>query len=174
MESSNAAKEGMRHARKVICISGKVRQLLIDGMGAEANAEVVYNGTDSDLFSPASTSDRTPTILIVGNLLAGKGHELVLRAICRVKDSRPGLQCRIIGEGAHRDRFANLARDLGISDHTLQSWKKQLQQTPENAFPGNGNPRDPETAALQRELRRLKEENEILKKAVGIFTKLPR
>jgi glycosyltransferase involved in cell wall biosynthesis len=104
-------------ARKVICISDRVRQLLIDGMGARANAEVVYNGTDSDLFSPASTSDRTPTILIVGNLLAGKGHELVLRAFCRVKDSHPGLQCRIIGEGAHRDRFANLARDLGISDH---------------------------------------------------------
>jgi transposase len=72
-----------------------------------------------------------------------------------------------------RGNISAAARDLGISDNTLQSWKKQLEQTPENAFPGNGNPRDPETAQLQRELRRLKEENEILKKAVGIFIVRP-
>jgi transposase len=72
-----------------------------------------------------------------------------------------------------RGNLSAAARDLGISDNTLQSWKKQLEQTPENAFPGNGNPRDHENAQLQRELRRLKEENEILKKAVGIFTARP-
>ena len=72
-----------------------------------------------------------------------------------------------------RGNISAAARDLGISDNTLQSWKKQLQQTPENAFPGNGNPRDPEAAALQRELRRLKEKNEILKMAVGIFIARP-
>jgi transposase len=72
-----------------------------------------------------------------------------------------------------RGNISAAARDLGISDNTLQSWKKQLEQTPENAFPGNGNPRDQQTAALQRENRRLKEENEILKKAVGIFIVRP-
>ena len=72
-----------------------------------------------------------------------------------------------------RGNISAAARDLGISDNTLQTWKKQLEQTPENAFPGNGNPRDSETAALQRENRRLKEENEILKKAVGIFIVRP-
>ncbi len=74
---------------------------------------------------------------------------------------------------SERGNLSAAARDLGISDNTLQSWKKQLQQTPQNAFPGNGNPRDPEMAQLQRELRRVKEENEILKKAVGIFTARP-
>jgi transposase len=69
-----------------------------------------------------------------------------------------------------RGNISAAARDLGISDNTLQAWKKQLEQTPDNAFPGKGNPRDTETAQLQRENKRLKEENEILKKAVGIFT----
>jgi transposase len=72
-----------------------------------------------------------------------------------------------------RGNISAAARDLGISDNTLQSWKKQLEQTPENAFPGNGNPRDAENAALKRQLKRLQEENEILKKAVGIFTVRP-
>jgi len=103
-------------ARKVISISEKVERLLRDSAGAAIAAEVVYNGTDPERFAPGSPEDGPPTILIVGNLLAGKGHELLLRAIRRVKDSHPGLQCQMIGEGADRERFATLARDLGISD----------------------------------------------------------
>ena len=72
-----------------------------------------------------------------------------------------------------RGNIAAAARDLGISDTSLENWKRELEQTPENAFPGNGNPRDKEAAQLQRELKRVKEENEILKKAVGIFTARP-
>jgi teichuronic acid biosynthesis glycosyltransferase TuaC len=111
-----ASVEVYERASKVICVSDKVRQLLITGMDTKVAAEVVYNGTDPTLFTPASAPEPTPTILIVGNLLAGKGHELVLRVFARIKGSHPGLQCRIIGEGAHRDRFAALARDLAISD----------------------------------------------------------
>ena len=69
---------------------------------------------------------------------------------------------------------AQTARDLGSSDNTLQGWRSQLTKTPENPFPGNGNARDAELVALQRENARLAEENEILKAAVGIFTKAPR
>ena len=74
-----------------------------------------------------------------------------------------------------RGNITAAARDLGLNANTLQNWKKQLEQTPENlkVFPGNGNPRDRENAQLQCENRRLKEENEILKKAVGIFTVRP-
>ena len=72
-----------------------------------------------------------------------------------------------------RGNIAAAARDLGVSDTSLENWKRELEQTPETAFPGNGNPHDKVTAQLQRELKRVKEENEILKKAVGIFTARP-
>jgi glycosyltransferase involved in cell wall biosynthesis len=103
-------------ASKMICISGRVQQLLTDGTAVTVASEVVYNGTDTSVFAPGPTQEQAPTILMVGNLLAGKGHELVLRALGRLKDSHPGLQCRIIGEGADRDRFARLTKELGISD----------------------------------------------------------
>ena len=83
--------------------------------GATAESEVVYNGTDTELFAPKHNDSEQQSILIVGTLLAGKGHELVLRAIGRLKQSHPDFQCKIIGEGADRDRFARLAQDLGIS-----------------------------------------------------------
>jgi teichuronic acid biosynthesis glycosyltransferase TuaC len=103
-------------AGKVICISGKVKQFLIDGMGAPVDAEVVYNGADPNMFAPSSTPTGAPAILIVGNLLAGKGHEVVLRALGRLKASYPNLRCDMIGEGADQERFAALARELGIGD----------------------------------------------------------
>lgn len=56
----------------------------------------------------------------------------------------------------------------------LQRWKKALQEQPTNPFPGNGNSHDADTARLQREVARLREENAISKKAVGIFTSGPR
>ncbi len=73
-----------------------------------------------------------------------------------------------------RGNSAQTARELGISDNTLQGWKLQLDRAPENPFPGNGNPPDPEMARLQKENARLKEESAILKKAMGIFTPGPR
>jgi glycosyltransferase involved in cell wall biosynthesis len=103
-------------ASKVVCISERVRQLLLEGAGAAIHSEVVYNGTNTDLFTPGASLDDPLTILIVGNLLAGKGHELVLRACARLQDSHPGLQCQIIGEGADRGRFTALAAELGLAD----------------------------------------------------------
>lgn len=109
-----------RNAHTVICISEKIERLLRDGMDS-VKAEVVYNGTDPGRFTPAGIasgpeSEESPTILMVGNLLAGKGHELVLKAIAKLTNLFPELQCRIIGEGADRERFARLAGDLGISN----------------------------------------------------------
>jgi transposase len=72
--------------------------------------------------------------------------------------------------------LAATARDLNVNESLLQKWKQKLADTPagEQPFPGKGNSRDQELDRLQRENARLKEENEILKKAVGIFTNRPR
>jgi len=69
-----------------------------------------------------------------------------------------------------RGNLVQTARELGVNETVLQRWKKALQQQPENPFPGQGHPADPERARLERELARLREENAILKKAVGSFT----
>jgi transposase len=72
-----------------------------------------------------------------------------------------------------RGNTSAVARDLGIHESLLSKWKQRLQTAPERPFPGQGNPQDAELAALKRENARLKEEVEILKKAVGIFTVRP-
>lgn len=72
------------------------------------------------------------------------------------------------------NNVAATARELGIDHSLLIRWKQQLQDEGERAFPGNGTPRDQELAQLKRENARLREEVEILKKAVGVFSSRPR
>jgi transposase len=69
---------------------------------------------------------------------------------------------------------AQAARDLGLSQNMLGRWKKQLESDSERAFPGQGQPRDEELARLRREVEVLRQERDILKKAVGIFSQAPR
>jgi glycosyltransferase involved in cell wall biosynthesis len=101
-------------ANKVICISEKIRRILVEGSRSGFSAEVVYNGTDPDCFTPGETQQGAPTLLVVGTLLAGKGQELVLKAMACLSQAYPDLRCQIIGEGADRSRFATLAIQLGI------------------------------------------------------------
>jgi transposase len=72
--------------------------------------------------------------------------------------------------------ISHAARDLGISQTVLGRWKKQFEADPEQAFPGKGKlkPQDEELARLRRELAIVREERDILKKAVGIFSRVPK
>lgn len=71
---------------------------------------------------------------------------------------------------------AQAARDLGIAESVLGRWKKQFAEVPEQAFPGKGRlkPQDEELHRLRRELARVRQERDILKKAVGIFSRVPK
>jgi transposase len=68
---------------------------------------------------------------------------------------------------------AELARELGVPRNRLYKWQAQVRAHGEQSFPGSGRlpaPED-EVAQLRRENARLREERDILKKAVAFFTK---
>jgi transposase len=64
-----------------------------------------------------------------------------------------------------------VARDLGISDSALCKWCKEFGMHGEQAFPGKGHQMalEEEVRRLQKENEILRQEREILKKAVRIF-----
>ncbi len=64
-----------------------------------------------------------------------------------------------------------IAKDLGIRQDALSRWKREFNQENLEVFPGNGNPRDEEVARLKKELTEITLERDILKKALGIFSK---
>lgn len=66
-----------------------------------------------------------------------------------------------------------LALELGVRRNQLYKWQEQLREKGEGAFPGKGrrNEKDDELARLKRELDRVKEERDILKKAALYFAR---
>ena len=71
---------------------------------------------------------------------------------------------------------AEVARELGINRNVLDRWKRALgKKGAAAAFPGNGNlsAEKKELEELRRELARVKEEREILKKAMAVFSRRP-
>jgi transposase len=69
--------------------------------------------------------------------------------------------------------LSELCRELGLGQTLVSRWRGQLSKKGETAFPGHGNrgSKASEVAELKKELARLKEENEILKKAAAYFAR---
>jgi transposase len=70
-------------------------------------------------------------------------------------------------------KHSEIAQDLGINRNMLARWMREVKQRetrPMKAFTGRGNARDEQMARLRKENVGLRETNEILKKAIAIFT----
>jgi len=68
------------------------------------------------------------------------------------------------------------ATSLGIRADLLRRWEKEYSANKTAPFPGSGHLKDPEEERfrkLERELRRVTEERELLKKALAVFSRTP-
>ena len=68
---------------------------------------------------------------------------------------------------------SRVSRDLGINENSLYKWKKQYLEDQQNAFPGKGRmkPEEEELRKVKKELARVTMERDILKKAIGFFSR---
>src|SRR5215470_9669289 len=67
--------------------------------------------------------------------------------------------------------ISKIAMDLGLNENVLRRWMQRTREAAGDglqAFPGHGRPRDAELARLRKEVKSLREVNEILKKAAVI------
>jgi len=75
----------------------------------------------------------------------------------------------------NRKNLSELARELGISAAQLYKWRKESVEFGSGSFPGNGNlkqtPEQERINSLEKKLKDSEQELEILKKAIGIFSK---
>jgi len=69
--------------------------------------------------------------------------------------------------------IASVEKELGLKTSTLHGWLKRYREKPEVPFPGSGKLSldDELIRKLERKIRDLQEENEILKKAAAYFAK---
>ena len=74
-----------------------------------------------------------------------------------------------------RESIPILATELGVNPDLIYRWRRELKNRQEASFPGNGKvgltEQEAEIVRLKRAVANLEEERDILKKAVGIFSK---
>ncbi len=68
---------------------------------------------------------------------------------------------------------STIERELGLYQGAIRTWRKALRSDPVDAFPGTGHmkPAEDEVRSLRRELEEVRQERDILKKAMAIFTR---
>jgi transposase len=68
---------------------------------------------------------------------------------------------------------ADVARELGIHRNILYRWRREFLEDSQEAFSGQGKMKasEAEVARLRREVALLREDREILKKALAFFSK---
>ena len=104
----------------------KVREQVIAGAAGPVNTTVLYNGVDSQMFSPPESDAGAVTVLSVGNLIPTKGHDLLVRAFAAIQDRLPAITAapslEIIGDGP----------DVLVWSNWLKNWVS----VPESIFEG--------------------------------------
>jgi transposase len=76
---------------------------------------------------------------------------------------------RLVLEGGAS--VAQVARDLGISENLLHSWKSKFKKEGQLRSSSKPTPDQKEIRRLRRELERVRQEREILKRATAYFAK---
>jgi glycosyltransferase involved in cell wall biosynthesis len=105
-------------AGAVVAVSQALKEKLA-ALGVERERiHVLRNGVDLELFHPEGRDEvradlelRRPTLLSVGNLLAFKGHGVVIEALSLLQE----YEVVIAGDGPDRAAFEALAGECGVS-----------------------------------------------------------
>ncbi len=112
----------MRGATFVATCTGYNAQYLRENFAEDCPDKVrlVYHGIDQNAFFPDRSSgssqpvDPRPLVLAVGRLVPKKGHDDLVLACARLRDSGCVFRCRIVGAGPERDTLQALIDAHGL------------------------------------------------------------
>jgi glycosyltransferase involved in cell wall biosynthesis len=111
--------EGFAHRRtsQMICNSEYLARYTRGSDLWPPPIKVIYNGIDLERFQPVPMPQAgPPTIAVVANLRAYKGHERFLRAFRGLRQMVPGAKALLVGDGPDRERLLALSSILGLED----------------------------------------------------------
>jgi phosphatidyl-myo-inositol dimannoside synthase len=124
-ESWQKPKLSLQRASRVLAVSRFTAQLVQKAGVDPARIEILHPGCDIERFRPLPPSVKLrqrllgerwkdQVILSVGNLVARKGHDTVIRALPRLLESVQNVTYLVVGDGPYRAELENLAAAMGV------------------------------------------------------------
>jgi phosphatidyl-myo-inositol dimannoside synthase len=124
------ARLALRNADRVVAVSRFTAGLVENAGVPPERIDLVHPGCDVDALQPRPSRPdlrrrllgaraEDPVILTVGNIVARKGHDMVLRSLPHVIRHVPRVVYLIVGGGPYRPQLEELARMLGVQDHVV-------------------------------------------------------
>jgi glycosyltransferase involved in cell wall biosynthesis len=112
-------RRGMHAAERVIAVSERTKQIIVDRYGVAAwKVAVVHNGIDFDrrLDLRPRTGHREKVVLFLGRVTRQKGPEYFVRAAARVAERVRNVKFVIAGSGDQLPYVVKLADELGLGN----------------------------------------------------------
>lgn len=119
-------RSALKPAGAVVAVSRALAEKAVSIGADPARVHTIYNGVDSELFTPGSKSaararlglgDESPLLLYVGNLKTTKGCVDLLKAFPAVLAQRPQARLIFVGSGAARAELLERATASGCAEH---------------------------------------------------------
>ncbi|HYE34807.1 MAG TPA: glycosyltransferase family 4 protein [Methylocaldum sp.] len=132
----------LRSAARVIAVS-KYTAHLVEQLGVKATRiEVIHPGCEVEFFRPQQpslalrqqllgTTTNEKVIVTVGNLVARKGQDMVIRALPRVLHAFPNTQYLVVGDGPYRPELEQLAAEVGVHEQVIFTGRIPNELLPE-------------------------------------------
>lgn len=130
-------------ANRVVACSNYTASLAEKAGVDPRRIQVNYPGCDTELFRPLavrqdlrerllrSSDQRKQVILTVGNLVARKGHDMVIRALALLKNRVPAFVYLIVGDGPYRGVLESLVSEVGVADSVVFTGKMPDKDIPD-------------------------------------------
>ena len=118
-ERPRLSKFAVTRAAANIAVSGYTGELAIEAGADPAHLHHIPPGVDLPASRRAERSSR-PTVVTVARLTDRyKGHDVMIRALARIRASVPDARWIVIGDGPLRAELIELARVHGVSDSVV-------------------------------------------------------
>lgn len=110
----------IRFADYCLTVTETLRERFAERGADKSKILVVPNVCEEGVFVPPKkdlAGARGEFVFITHGLIEERyGHELVIRAVCRLKEELPMIYYRIVGDGEYRPQLEKLVRQLGCED----------------------------------------------------------
>jgi len=120
------------NAAMVIAVSNNTKELVQSVGVPENKIEVVYNGVENYMLSEErdvkaineiknkyGISDEGKVLVTIARVLPRKGQDTVIKALPTVLKEYSELKYIVIGDGRYKEKFSDLAKELGVSDKVI-------------------------------------------------------